>query len=79
MIAFVPSLNLKLRLPSITRLASKHLDLTAMRLALPRGLLSVDVGKVPTDIGSLKCKDFVYYFFSPELHLKIYNLRNFIA
>ena len=52
-IALVPSLNLKLRLPSMTRQASKHLDLTASRLALPRGLLSSAVGNVPTDIGSL--------------------------
>ena len=37
MMALVPSLKLKLRLPSITRHASKHRDLTSMRRAVPRG------------------------------------------
>ena len=52
--ALVPSLNLKLRLPSITRQASKHFDLTVIFLAFPLGLNSFGEGYVPTEIGSLK-------------------------
>lgn len=40
MTALVPSLNLKLRLPSMTRQASKHFDFTTMFLAFPLGLSS---------------------------------------
>ena len=40
----------------MTRQASKHLDLTAIRRARPRGLLSAGVGKVPTEIGSLESR-----------------------
>ena len=56
MTALVPSLNLKLRLPSTTRQASKHFDLTLIFFAFPLGLSSEGLGNVPTEIGSLRVK-----------------------